>query len=352
MAAGYQFAHIQTYSSKGNKVNRSFSDVLLENSRIQGHCHHVKNPEKVKVLYGSDPADLILHIEQRIKDAKAQLRGTGKRIQSNTHCMEGAVFSYPISPDDLRKASKTEQDEYRLWVKNVMRFAKEDAKRRGLEVLSIVQHSDEAYMHLHQISVPIVNESNKRFDAKLCHDGHNAARKAKDQGLDSKQQMKAYRDAMSAWQDDLHAKVGSISGHTRTGPGRARLTRDEWNAQKGKQTELAKLKREMQGLELKRDEQLLKQQQQQEMIEVLTQENASIINQRELLQVELRETQEHSQQKLDKLSQQIIGLKAENRDLQASSQVKINDVKHQLMQKIETLESEIDEYRPTHRPRI
>jgi hypothetical protein len=351
MAAGYQFAHIQTFSPKGNKVNRSFSDVLLENSRIQGHCHHVENPKKVKVLFGSDPAALIPKIEQRIKDAKAKLRGTGKRIQCNTHCIEGAVFSYPMSPDNLRKASKTEQDEYRSWVKNVMHFAKEDAARRGLEVLSVVQHSDEAYMHLHQISVS-ENESNKRFDAKLCHDGHNAARKAKDQGLDSKQQMKAYRDAMSAWQDDLHAKVGSISGHTRTGPGRARLTRDEWNAQKGKQTELAKLKREMQSLELKRDEQLLKQQQQKEMIELLTQENASVINQRELLQVELRETQEHSRQKMDNLSQQIVGLKAENKDLQTSSQTQVNDVKHQFMQKIEKLESELDEYRFTHRPRI
>lgn len=352
MASGYQFAHIQTYSPKGNKVNRSYKDVLLENSRKQGHCHHVKEPQPVNVLFGSDPADLIPHIEQRIKDAKAQLRGTGKRIQSNTHCMEGAVFSYPVSPDEMRKASKREKDEYRMWVKNVMRFAKEDAERRGLEVLSVVEHTDESYLHLHQISVPVVNENNKRHDAKLCNDGHRAKLDAVKKGLDAKQQMKAYREAMSGWQDSLHDQVSKLSGHTRTGPGRHRLTRPQWNAQINKQKELAKLMREMQELELKRDEQLLKQRQQEEMIEVLTEENASVIRERALLLGELRDTRENSQNKLDRLTDQIQKLKAENEELHTSYRCEIADVKKRLGKEIERLEDELDEFKPVHRPRI
>ncbi|MEE2003422.1 hypothetical protein QWY20_18405, partial [Alkalimonas sp. MEB108] len=229
--SGYQFAHTQTYSLKGNKVNRSARDVLMENSRVPGQANHVKNVKPPKLLFGVDPIELMPVIEQRIADAKAALRGTGQRIQSNTHVLEGAVFSHPFSVESLHK-NKERAAQYIAWRNDMIKYAIADAEKRGMQTLSIVEHTDETYPHIHVLSIPKLTTENPRLDAKACQQGHKAAKAAADKGEDAKQQMRAYRDAMSEWQDDLWESVSAKHGLTRVGPRRKRSTRQEWNAQK------------------------------------------------------------------------------------------------------------------------
>jgi FtsZ-binding cell division protein ZapB len=242
MASGYQFAHIQTFSSKGNSANRSYSDVLMENGRTPGNSPHVSEPGKPNLIWGTDPFDCIPIFEKRILDCKAKLRGTGKRFQNNTHVMEGAVFSHPMKSSQLEIASEEEIKSYLQWRTDMANFAIKDAKSRGLEVLSVVEHLDEPYPHIHVISIPLITEDNPRCDAKRCHDGHRASEIARkktlesNSGLPSKEANKsavnagtaAFKKAMQDWQDKVYNEVSVKHGLTRIGPARARLPRDAW----------------------------------------------------------------------------------------------------------------------------
>lgn len=228
---GYQFAHVQSYSLKGNKSNRSIKDVLLENSREPGNFNHVKNGPKLNILFGKNPIDLLEIIQDRVKKAKMDLKGTGLRIQKNTHLMEGAVFSHPCAVEFL-KNNKEEQLKYKAWRSDMINYAKKDAEERGLKVLSVVEHLDETYPHIHVLSVAKATTENPRLDVKHCNVGHIAAKLGAKNGLNAREQMKEYRGAMSRWQDRVYENVSIKNGLTRIGPRMGRLTRPEWNQKK------------------------------------------------------------------------------------------------------------------------
>jgi chaperonin cofactor prefoldin len=228
---GYQFAHTQTYSLKGNKVNRSVKDVLGENSRQIGQANHVENVKPPVIRFGVDPMELLPIIEQRIADAKANLKGTGKRIQSNTHVMEGSVFSHPYTVDELRN-DKDAQKKYVAWRNDMIKYAINDANSRGLETLSVVEHLDESHPHIHVLNIVKPSDDNPRLDAKNCHAGHRASKLSQANGDNPKQQMAEYRSAMKKWQDDIWENVSAKHGLTRIGPRKRRLTRSEWSKQK------------------------------------------------------------------------------------------------------------------------
>lgn len=228
---GYQFAHTQTYSLKGNKVNRSVKDVLGENSRQMGQANHVENIKTPVIRFGVDPMELLSIIEQRIADAKANLKGTGKRIQSNTHVMEGSVFSHPYTVDELRN-DKDAQKKYVAWRNDMIKYAINDAKSRGLETLSVVEHLDESHPHIHLLSIPLASNDNPRFDAKNCHTGHRASKQSQANGDNAKKQMLEYKSAMKKWQDEIWENVSTKHGLTRIGPRKTRLTRSQWSKQK------------------------------------------------------------------------------------------------------------------------
>lgn len=236
---GYQFAHVQSYSLKGNKTNRDIKSVLLENSREPGNFNHVKNKPKMNLLFGKNPIDLLEIIQDRVKKAKVDLKGTGLRIQKNTHLLEGAVFSHPSAIEFLRN-NHEEQQKYKAWRNDMIDYAKKDAEERGLEVLSVVEHLDEAYPHIHVLSVAKATTENPRLDVKHCNVGHIAAKAGAKNGLNAREQMKEYRKAMSRWQDRIYENVSIKNGLTRVGPRMARLTRPEWN-QKKKAAELMQI---------------------------------------------------------------------------------------------------------------
>ena len=242
--AGYQFAHMQTYSRKGNKANRSSTDVLMENSRVPGNHPHVENAELPNLIHGIDPADIIERIEERVDQAKARLRMSGKRIQVNTHVLNGAVYSHPLQTEQLKIADDATRKDYLKWRQLACEFAVKDAERMGMEVLSIVEHTDETYPHIHVLSIPKLTDDNPRLDAKQCHAGHLAGKQAYDTTLAQSQQQgvsaanakksatnaqtSAFKQAMRQWQDRYYNEVGVKCGMARLGPARARQPRAEW----------------------------------------------------------------------------------------------------------------------------
>ncbi|WP_224767513.1 plasmid recombination protein [Paracoccus yeei] len=228
------FAHKQTYSRKGNSKNRSARDAADEAERLDGACPHVANPQPPNILEGMRPSEVVALIEQRITEQNRLLRRLRKEqpdrkddlrgIRVDTHVMIGSVFSFPDPVGDM------DQADYLRWRRDVIVFAKADAAQNGAEVLSIVEHLDEAHPHVHVLAVPICADGNMRMDAKRCHEGHREQDRHKDHGW-SGSPSRSYKRAMRGWQDRYHAEVGAKHGQARTGPRRRRLDRAAWKAE-------------------------------------------------------------------------------------------------------------------------
>lgn len=228
------FAHIQTYSLKGNSKSRSAGDTAAEGERLDGACPHVPNPQPPTVLEGMRPMEVIDLIERRVAqqnkllrqlrkeqpDRKDELRG----IRKDTHVLIASVFSFPDTVEEMV------EEEYLRWRDDVIAFAKDDAARNGAEVMSIFEHRDESHPHLHVFAVPLCTDVNMRMNAKLCHEGHRAQDQHMQNGLHGSPSA-SYKRAMRGWQDRYHAAVGSRHNQARTGPRRRRLDRAAWRAE-------------------------------------------------------------------------------------------------------------------------
>ncbi len=101
----------------------------------------------------------------------------------------------------------------------------------GDRLLSLVEHGDETYLHLHGYVVPSLLP-NGQLDWHLFHHGRRAAAAAVAVGAPKRQQHAAYVKGMVAWQDDYHAAVGQACGHDRFGPRRRRRLRMDHTAEK------------------------------------------------------------------------------------------------------------------------
>lgn len=305
---GFQFAHIATFSRKGNGSSRSVVDICAEAARLPGHHPHVDCPLPPVLLAGNfGPQDVPAEIERRIAEAKRAAKGRSKVdrliIRQDTHVLEAQVFSHPAY---TRKAPLGHEGEdrpclddpetrrsYLKWRDLTVNFALADAKRRGLEVLSIVEHVDEEHPHIHVLAVPL----NANLNAKSSHPGHAAAsrrqqmaaernldrlapadlpasiepdvveksKRGKRRGADiGRNQVpmakanrttsemtkakiikalgdRAYKAAMRGWQNDYYSQVALLAGLTRIGPGRRRLTRVEWRQSQQQAAAAAKL---------------------------------------------------------------------------------------------------------------
>ncbi|MDF3906248.1 plasmid recombination protein [Paracoccus sp. P2] len=228
------FAHKQTYSRKGNSKSRSVSEIADEAERLDGACPHVANPQSPTILEGIRPSEVVEVIEQRIAEQNTLLRQLRKEqpdrkealrgIRSDTHVLIASVFSFPDPVEDM------DQADYLRWRRDVIAFAKADAVRNKAEVLSIIEHLDEAHPHVHVLAVPLCAEGNMRMDAKRCHEGHREQDRHKDHGW-SGSPSRSYKQAMRGWQDRYHAEVGAKHAQARTGPRRRRLDRAAWKAE-------------------------------------------------------------------------------------------------------------------------
>src|SRR5690606_2739730 len=169
--AGFQFGHIATFSFKGNGANFSIDEVAAEAARLEGSHPHVAEPLPPTLLAGDfTPENVPAEIRRRMAEAKKKLKGVrtedGKvqRIRENTHLMEAQVHSHPIytkppppEHDGEQRPSMADpvwRRRYLSWRSELVYWIKEDAGRRGLVVLSVVEHVDEAHPHIHALLVP------------------------------------------------------------------------------------------------------------------------------------------------------------------------------------------------------
>lgn len=224
----YQFIHIDVYGREGSsqtktetkksgiKVtttikSRSARDILAEQWREDGACPHINNPGEPTLLYGIAPLDVLPLIDEWADQAKD---AQGRKLRKDANCVIIGVASLP----------RAMEDEFPQFAEDTLEWLKE---KYGDRLKSVVVHNDEAHPHLHFTVVPRIGE---RLDD--IHEGYKASKQAKIDGKKKGEQNLAYIGAMRAFQDEFSKKVAMAHGLTRIGPGRRRLTRAQWHAEK------------------------------------------------------------------------------------------------------------------------
>lgn len=225
---GYQFIHVDAYGREGSsqtktsmnkhgaKVttttkSRSAKEMLAEQWREEGACPHIKEPRKPGLLYGVKPMEVLPIIDEWADQARD---AQGRKLRKDGHCALIGVASLP----------REMEDNFPEFAEDTLVWLKE---KYGDRLKSVVVHDDEAHPHLHFTVVPRLGE---RFDD--IHEGLKAKNEAKKNNKKAGEQNLAYIGAMRAMQDEFSKKVAMGHGLTRIGPGRRRLTRAQWKAEK------------------------------------------------------------------------------------------------------------------------
>ena len=198
---GYSIARaVGAPSRYGNTGRKRYSarEIICEAARVPGHCAHVPQPSPPKTLHGLEANQLLSWwdnvLEPKAKSTMVSTTKLGRRRQrSDTPTLLVAVASYPGPPNesDLR---------YVAWRNRVMVWAQ---GYYGVNLRSILEHTDEPYGHLH-IVVDFDGRSVKPLMA-----GHRAAMDAKDMGRNDAEQGAAYLRGCKQLQDAFWQAVGA-----------------------------------------------------------------------------------------------------------------------------------------------
>lgn len=220
----YQFIHIESYSksppksaqhknkktgkASGKKGGHCVSYIVKEATRDPDSIPHIDNP-KPPIYHHGKPLEQLEETcsawMDTMKDAK------GRAMRKDALCLVAGVASAPhdISPEA-----------WQAFRADLIKWLQE---KYGERLQTIIEHADESHPHLHFYVVPLPGE---RFE--MIHQGKAAAAEAKAAGELKGEQNKAYKAAMREFQDAFYNDVGIEHGFTRIGPGKRRLTREEW----------------------------------------------------------------------------------------------------------------------------
>ncbi len=184
------------------------SDIVKEATRDISAIPHVENPQVPTHIYGKPLEDL----ESACNDWAESMRDAkGRKMRKDALCLVAGVMSAPndIEPMawDAFKADGVK------WLQG----------KYGDRLQTVIEHTDESHPHLHFYVVPLPGE---RFET--IHQGRAASAEAKASGELKGIQNQRYKAAMRAYQDEFYNAVGIDHGFTRIGPGKRRLTREEW----------------------------------------------------------------------------------------------------------------------------
>jgi hypothetical protein len=194
-------------------------EVIAEALREGGACAHVSNPTLPTVLYGADAEALRVAVDALADDAEGAEDSIGRALRKDAQIMLAGVACFPVPVDDLKSSAS----DYIRWRGRVLAFLQDEY---GASLVSVLQHLDEEYPHLHFIVHAPKN--GLLLDLGELHQGRWAARNRK---LPASERRRLYRDAMQGYQSRFFEKVGKPSGMTRNGPKRRRLTRAQWKSE-------------------------------------------------------------------------------------------------------------------------
>jgi hypothetical protein len=191
--------------------------ITAEGARSPTASNHIAYRLEPVVLYGGSPLEAGYIALQRAavaRDAK------GRHLRCDGGALLAGVASYPI-PRQLFHDMPAEGDIYCRWRNETCAWLQ---AQFGAHLHSIVEHSDEAYQHVHFYVVPALL-ADGRFNLPEIHPGRRMKADAAEAGASKRAQDAAYRCGMSRWQDTYHYDVSRFFGHDRYGPRRMRVSR-------------------------------------------------------------------------------------------------------------------------------
>ena len=229
----FQFVHLEPYSRRPDAKGRSTDFVFDEASRKPIASGHERDPKPPKTIWGVGVEEV-----RAMHDAAAAVamtpgaRGRLRKIQSSQKTLHTVVASHPFTVEEVR-ADKAKLAEVRQWERLTIDWLK---RQYGPALKSVIRHTDEKQWHIHAYVLPTAD---KELRAAVYHPGIVAKRAVMAEGRRpgedgkalNKRSNAAYKAAMRGWQDSYHDAVAIPCGLTRLGPGRRRLTREDWKAE-------------------------------------------------------------------------------------------------------------------------
>lgn len=218
----HQFCRITGYGvqpRRGQGAWACISGIAAEAGRLPGACRHVEEVRPPHVLHGVAPVEA-----GRIAAERADLArdSCGRRLRRDGIVLLAAVVSYPIPRETVEAPeARAERRDYEAWRGQVLAWL---GGRFGATLLSVVEHTDEPYLHLHAMIVPDLGPD-RRLQLEAIHPGRAALARTRDEGGGKGAQRAAYIDAMRQFQTDFHEAVSANFGHHRHGPRRQRRER-------------------------------------------------------------------------------------------------------------------------------
>jgi len=228
----FQFVRVELFSRKG-KAGRSTGFVFDEVARVPSASIHVQDPGTPIVVHGLAPDALRVLHDERAAEARTEVKGGKVRaVRQDQNTLAGIVLSYPVTMEEYR-AQPEIVARVHDWERRSVAWLR---SQFGDRLVSVVRHEDESHPHLHAYVLP----DDPAMTAAHLHPGFRAKAAAKAAGAQpgeddkalSKRADAAYKSAMRAWLDDYHARVAQPCGMTRLGPGKRRLTREQWQQEK------------------------------------------------------------------------------------------------------------------------
>lgn len=226
----YQFHHVEPYGRKGahqkgsTKRKSSMFDIRDEMIRASHACAHVTNPQPPNLLFGVPPS---VAFDLAAARAAQAVDKAGRRLRPEALVVLVGVATWPELTVHLQQDAEA-RDRYLRWRGATVAWLQ---LQWGDRLVTVVEHMDELRPHVHYIVVPEVEPDNRLRIASV-HAGHSASTNCQDAGGTPREQSKAYRQAMKAFQDCYYEGVAVRFGLTRIGPRLQRLTRDEWKERK------------------------------------------------------------------------------------------------------------------------
>jgi len=230
---GFQFVHFEGYARSGGASGRSVDFVLAEAERRPDASAHVVTPTFPDIVFGMSVAEVRMAHDEAVAHARdVMTNGKSRAVRVTQKTLATVVASHPATIAEVR-ANPATAASVADWEQRTVAWLREVY---GDALVSVIRHTDEAHAHLHAYILP----GGLKMKVTDMHPGHVAKAAVMSAGpLDGEDAKamnrrgdKAYRAAMRKWQDAYFERVGAPCGLSRLGPGRRRLTREEWRSEK------------------------------------------------------------------------------------------------------------------------
>lgn len=228
--SGFQFAHMENFSRKGDKRGRTVGFVLSEARRDPAASLHVARPRPPELVWGVSLDEVEREHDARAASARKAVAGGKERaVGREQHTLLTVVVSHPYTVEEV-EADPAKRREVERWEALNVAWLRDEF---GVDLRSVIRHVDEKQWHLHAYALP----GDPEMRAWMSHPGQVAKRAVVAAGPTKDEDDKAlrrrsdreYKAAMREWQDRYFETVGVSAGLTRLGPAKRRLSRSKWH---------------------------------------------------------------------------------------------------------------------------